>query len=292
GASAPLNRRLCARVMSAANRRWRWVKMKSPGTKSAASAPRPYRSAVAIRSSGYGVKSDVREDLLGKPRDHAALKRIRQVDDEVLDPHVGVALDDASDAVGVPVQRVPRANERLVLAGAAGCIRHHTVDLAALAQNRVELERLQHRVVIAADRLTMLAKHLQLVAHGLHVGVEVARVPVLSDELQGHLLASTTDPDRRVRLLHRLRLVDRAAHAVVAAVEGGVLLCPHRRDHLERLAQHPEALGGVRVLVAVRLVLMLVPAGADAEDEAAATHHVDAAGHLREQGRRPVAVAG
>src|SRR5207237_661023 len=133
GASAPLNRRLCARVMRAANRRWRCVRMKSPGTKSAASAPRPYRSADAIRSSGYGVKSGAREDLLGKPRDHAALKRIGPVDDEVLDPNVGVALDDAGDAVGVTVGRVARAIVRLVLDGAECHCRSHTVELTALS---------------------------------------------------------------------------------------------------------------------------------------------------------------
>src|SRR5438309_11007287 len=119
--------------MRAANRPWQCVRMKTPGTKSAASAPRPYRSADAIRSSGYGVKSDAREDLLGKPRDHAALKRIRQVDDEVLDPNVGVALDDVGDAVGVSVQRVPGAHERTVLAVAECGMRRQYTDIAAVA---------------------------------------------------------------------------------------------------------------------------------------------------------------
>jgi len=105
---------------------------------------------------------------------------------------------------------------------------------------------------------------------------------VLRDQLQRHLLASAADPDRRVRLLHRLRLVDRSPQLVEATVERRFVLRPHRLDHLQRLAQHAQPIRGFGVFVPVSLVLVLVPTGADAEDQPAAAHHVDAARHLRE----------
>src|SRR5712692_6971707 len=163
--------------------------------------------------------ADSGEDFFGKALDHTALEGVGQVHDEVLDPGLGVLVHQLGDPVRVAMQRMPRADERLVLAGSARGVRNDAVDLVAVAQDAVELERLQDRVVVAADVCAVLAQHLELVPDGLDVRVEVARVSVLGNELERHPLPRATDPDRRMRLLHRLRLVDRAADLVVAAIE-------------------------------------------------------------------------
>src|SRR5438874_12378322 len=129
------------------------------------------------------MESDAREDLLGKGRNHAALERVGQVDNEVLDYRFGVLVNELRDAVGIAVQRVPGADERFLLARAAGGVRNHAVDLTTVAEDRVELDRLQNRVVIASDACAVLPEHIQLVPDGLDVGVEIARISVLGDEL-------------------------------------------------------------------------------------------------------------
>src|SRR5437773_11372855 len=116
---------------------------------------------------------------------------------------------------------MPGADVRLLLPRPPGVVGDHAADLAVIADHRVELERLQDRVVITTDRFAVLAQHLELVAHRLYVGVEVAGVAVLGDELERHLLAGTTDPDRRVWLLHRLGLVDCAPGVGVGPVQRG-----------------------------------------------------------------------
>ena len=92
--------------------------------------------------------------------------------------------------------------------------------------------------------------------------------------------------------LDALRLVDRAVDPVVLAGERGVRLGPHGPDDLERLLQHAETLGDLRERVPVRVELVLVPARADPEVEAAVAEHVHRGGHFGEQGRVAVAVAG
>ena len=66
---------------------------------------------------------------------------------------------------------------------------------------------------------------------------------------------------------------------------------PHALDDLDALAQHPDAVLRRRELVAVRLELLLVPAGADAEVEATAADHVEAGADLGGERRLAVAVA-
>src|SRR5206468_12474758 len=126
----------------------------------------------------------------------------------------------------------------------------------------------------------------------VQVAADVAPVAVLGDELEGYLLTFAADPDRGVRLLHGPGFVDWPPDPVVRALEPRLFLGPHPLDDLQSLAQHAKALRSVGILVAVGVVLVPVPAGAYAEDEPAAAHHVDAARHLGQQRRRAVAVAG
>ena len=168
----------------------------------------------------------------------------------------------------------------------------HAVDLALVAEHRVELDRFQDRVIVAADGVAVLSQDIELVLDGGDIGVEVARVAVLGDQLEGDLLPRTPDPDRRMRLLHGLRFVDCAAHLVVLTFKRRLVLGPHRLDHLQGFAQHAKALRSVGVLIAIGVVLVVVPARADAQNQPAMTHHVDSARHLGQQRGRAIAVAG
>ena len=74
---------------------------------------------------------------------------------------------------------------------------------------------------------------------------------------------------------------------------GGGLPLPSRGlDARQRLAQVAQAVGRVAELVAELVVVALEPAGADAEDQPAARDVVDGAGHVGQQLRVAVAVAG
>src|SRR5450759_306719 len=95
----------------------------------------------------------------------------------------------------------------------------------------------------------------------------VPHVGVARDQPQ-RALAGGADPDRRVRLLDRLRVRNGVIEVVVTAVEVGTLLGPQRLDDLQRLAEpaHPV----IQALDAVHGVLDFRPGSADAEFEAPA----------------------
>src|SRR6266545_6086157 len=238
----------------------------------------PSRVALfALDLLGRCLQADSGKYLLCEAADHAALEGVGEVHDEVLDPELGVLVDDLGDRVGVAVQGMPGADVPFVPPGPLSVVADDALDLALVAEDRVELDGFQHRVVVTADRLAVLAQHIELVANGLDVRVEVARISVLRDELERDLLPRSADPDRRMRLLYGLGLVDCPADLVVAALERRLVLRPHRFDDLQRLAQHAQPFRRVGILVAVGTVLVVVPARADAEDEPAMAHHVDAA---------------
>ena len=114
------------------------------------------------------------------------------------------------------------------------------------------------------------AQHLALACELLDAARRA--VPVLraaGDGAQRALLAAAADADRRVRPLHRLRLAAGGRQLVVLAVEVGGLVGEQPDDHLERLVEAVEALLERRQLDAVGVALLLVPAGAEAELEAA-----------------------
>ena len=110
----------------------------------------------------------------------------------------------------------------------------------------------------------------------------VGGIRVLGGDPQRHLLAAAADPDLG-QGLQRLRIAVRAVEVEVRAVEGDGLLGPESLDHLHGLVEHAQPLARREELVAVGLVLTLVPARAEPEDEATARHDVDAGRLLREQ---------
>ena len=89
------------------------------------------------------------------------------------------------------------------------------------------------RPTAAAVRL----EHGELVAELVDAAAEVPAVGVAGDEAQQHLLAAAADHDRRIRLLHRLRIAPGVAHPVVPAREGRPLLGPHAPADLQRLVE-------------------------------------------------------
>ena len=127
----------------------------------------------------------------------------------------------------------------------------------------------------------MLVQHAHLVPEVLHVGGrEVPDVGVARHDAQGELLAAAADDEGRIRLLDRLRLAAGLLELVVAPVEVGELLGPEPPGDLAGLAEAPDALAGRVERDAHALVLVLVPAGADAEIEATVGDHVHRGRHV------------
>ena len=131
----------------------------------------------------------------------------------------------------------------------------------------------------------MTAENVELLAELSHRATVVPDVGVPGDQPQEHPLTTAPDQDGWVRPLHRLRIADGLAKAVVASLERGTLLGPEELLHAERLVELAQALADGREVVAVALVLTLVPAGTHAVDEPAPGEHVDRRRHLCDQGR-------
>ena len=99
---------------------------------------------------------------------------------------------------------------------------------------------------------------------------DVPMVGVPRGDLERHLLAAAADHQLGMRTLHGLGCQRRVAQLVVAALERGLVLRPERLEHLARFVEAREPLGHRIEGDAVRLVLVLLPRGADTTDEAAA----------------------
>src|SRR6266446_10684302 len=162
--------------------------------------------------------------------------------------------------------------------------------MTAIGAVPAELDRPPDLRWIATDRGTCLLEHRSELGDlfGISAG-DVPDVRVASDEPQGRG-ARGSDPDRRIRLLDRLRIGDRVLEVVVAAVEVGPLLGPERLDDAQRFAQHPDAV--FEPFDAVHRVLDLRPSRPDAELEPPARQMVDGDRHLGQDDRMPIGVAG
>jgi len=146
--------------------------------------------------------------------------------------------------------------------------------------------------ISAPDGFTVGFEYGELVLDRLLIAKHVTGIGVLRHQFEGHLLAATADQDGDMRLLNALGLVDRTTHLVVAALEDGFFLRPHGQDHLHGLAETTQALSSIGKVVAISAVLVLVPAGPDAESESPLGEHIDRAGHFGEQGGIAIAGAG
>jgi hypothetical protein len=113
---------------------------------------------------------------------------------------------------------------------------------------------------------------------------------VARGDAQGLLLTASADEERQ-RSLHRLGHERGVGQLVVLAVERGALVGEQALDHLAGFVEAREALAERVERDAVGAVLVLLPARAEAEHDAAAAHVVERRGHLREHGRVAVGVA-
>ena len=111
----------------------------------------------------------------------------------------------------------------------------------------------------------MLLKNCELVLQGLQVAAHITGIAILGDQLQCDFLTTTTDQDWNMWFLYTLWLIDRAPDLVVFAFKDSLFLGPHGMDHLQRFTQHAQALRGIWIRIAIRFVLMFIPASADAE---------------------------
>ena len=120
----------------------------------------------------------------------------------------------------------------------------------------------------------------------LRVGAD--RIPAVAEPRGAaqRRAALAADPDRRVRLLHRLGLEQHIGEFDVFAVEARIVLGPQLAAGHQILVGDRTALGEGRH--AQRLELLLHPAGADAEGQPAVRQHVDRRQHLGQQHRRAV----
>src|SRR5688500_3118226 len=92
--------------------------------------------------------------------------------------------------------------------------------LAGVLQDEEGVRRLDDAVVVAALAFAVLAEDTKFVARDLRlVGGDVAGIGVFSHELEGHLLPTSSHPDRDVRLLYPLRLVDGSPQLVIFSLE-------------------------------------------------------------------------
>ena len=113
---------------------------------------------------------------------------------------------------------------------------------------------------VAADVRAVPAQDLRLLAHDVGAAERVPDVAVLRDELERALRAAAADQDRD-RLPHGRR----------------VELAQARLDPRHRLLEQGQARADRPEVVAVLVEVLLEPAGADAEDRAAAGDLIDRA---------------
>ena len=113
----------------------------------------------------------------------------------------------------------------------------------------------------------------------------VPHVGVLRGEAQRALRPRPADPDRRVRTLHRLGLGDGVLQPVVLARRTWCAAASTARDHLQALLEPVGTVLAGAELEPQHGVLVLGPAGADAEVETPAGQVVDRDRHLRQHCR-------
>src|SRR5579884_2054127 len=128
---------------------------------------------------------------------------------------------------------------------------------------------------VAPHLAAPLIEHAVLALEVVGRPAPVPQIRVLGGEAQRYPLALAADQEG-----------DGPSHGL------RIVACPALLDDGERGGELPQAVGRGAELVAVLAVVALEPAGADAQDEPPAGDVIHGLGHVREQGRVAVAVAG
>src|SRR5215207_3131095 len=212
----------------------------------------------------------------------------RDRDDEVVDPRIDHRLEPLSDhlrrphdgALGIFVVWPITAYLRSLLLGVGLVL--DEVDLRARG--------LDNLLVVAADILAVALKHIELVPDRLDVAHDVAGVAPLRYQPERDPLAAAPDPERWMRLLDALWLVDRPVDRIVLALKLREVLRPHPVDDLARFTEHAHPVAQLGEAIAVSPPLMLVPARPEARIQPAMASNVYRRGDLGVQRRVTVAV--
>src|SRR5262245_6717498 len=94
-----------------------------------------------------------------------------------------------------------------------------------------------------------------------------------------------------MRLLHRLRLQWSIGEPVVASVKIAAMLRPQGPDYHACFVQAIQPLPHCVERDTIRLMLILLPTGAEPEHEAAAGNNIDLGSHLRDDCRVSIRIA-
>ena len=155
-------------------------------------------------------------------------------------------------------------------------------QLVAEREAKRQLDRLEPPARLGRRRFQPFERLGEL---GRRLGRRVPAVPQRRHALE-RAGAVAADPDRRVRLLHRLGREADLAHVVELALEARIVLGPERLEDREHLVGLPAARVERR---AQQLQLFLPPAHAHADDQAPLGQRVDRGEHLGHDDRMAMA---
>ena len=138
---------------------------------------------------------------------------------------------------------------------------------------------------VPPDRFAMLEEDGFLPLHALQATTDVVGIGVARDQLESDLLAAAAD-EQRQSFLDRRRVVADLFRRIARSGGRRALAVEHPAHDRERLAEPAQALReAASELEPERLVLLLEPGRADAEDRPAVGDVVKGRGHLRGEGR-------
>src|SRR5438093_5326839 len=143
---------------------------------------------------------------------------------------------------------------------------------------------------VATDCGAVLVEDLPFPRRDTRAAPDVPVVGVLGDDTQGDALAPSADHQFGVRRLDGLGIERGVGELVITPFESGAAFGPQRPDHLTGFVQPLEPLAQCVEGKAIGLVLVLLPARAEPEEEAAAGDDVDLRGHLRDHRRMAIRV--
>src|SRR5260221_14748347 len=208
--------------------------------------------------------SRLRDEFPGKAMDRSQVCCARgEIEDELVDADILQCCKTLTDCLRtahkrgiselIPHRRGKQSKRRFIVLS-------NGADSAGGAVDRRE---------VSSQRFTMRFEHSELMPDRLQVTKHIAGIAILRDQLECDLLSAAANQERDVRLLHPLGLIDGATSLVIRALEGGLFLRPHGKNDLECFAQHAQALRGIRIGIAIRSILVLVPSRPNAEIQAA-----------------------
>src|SRR5438132_10426991 len=141
----------------------------------------------------------------------------------------------------------------------------HQVDqLAAVAAVPYVLDGAADRRRVAPNLAAHLIQFAALLAGRIKTGAAgaVPDIGIASHHPQ-HLVAASSDPDRRMWFLNRFRARHSVFQVVVTAFERCALVRPERENRLQRLTQSPDPV--IEALDAVHLMFGLRPPAPEPE---------------------------